>query len=100
MGVIAGDQSNLMEYENGDWRYYQEPPWDEGIRRTVNAVHFSGPNNGWAVGQTTFRWDGERWWYVEPPPRSMHRSTLNDVFALSENDAWAVGGRTILHYEP
>jgi photosystem II stability/assembly factor-like uncharacterized protein len=101
MGCISGTQSNLMEYRNGKWRYYQEPPWDEGIRRTVNAVHFSGPNNGWAVGQTTFRWDGERWWYVKPPPRDMHVGALNDIFTLSEDDAWAVGGaRTILHYEP
>jgi photosystem II stability/assembly factor-like uncharacterized protein len=99
-GVIADDQSNVMEYKSGKWGYYLEPPWDEGIRRDINAVHFSDPNNGWAVGQTTFRWDGERWWYVEPPPRSMHRSTLNDVFTLSENDAWAVGGVTILHYKP
>jgi hypothetical protein len=101
MEANAGDESNIIEYRDGDWFYYLEPPWDEGIRRTVNALHFAGPNNGWAVGQETFRWDGARWWYVEPPPRSMRRGTLNDVFTLSENDAWAVGNtRTIIHYKP
>ncbi len=98
-GVIAGDQSNIMEYENGDWRYYQEPPWDEGIRRTVNAVHFSGPNNGWAVGQKTYRWDGKRWWYMDSPRPETRIFT--DVFAISDGDAWAVTeGAEILHYQP
>jgi hypothetical protein len=97
----AGDESNILGYRDGEWAYYLEAPWDEGIHRIINAVHFSGPNNGWAVGQTTFRWDGERWWYVEPPPRDLHRGNLNAVFTLNVDDAWAVGNaRTILHYQP
>jgi hypothetical protein len=100
-GVVSGAQSNIIEYKNGKWVYYREPPWDEGIRRTVNAVHFSSANNGWAVGQKTFLWDGERWWYVEDPPPETHFGIFNDVFTLNEKDAWAVtDGARILHYEP
>ncbi len=100
--VIGGGQSNILEYKNGVWRYFLEPPWEDGImRRDIYAVHFSGPSNGWAVGQQTFRWDGERWWHVKRPPPQTHTGTLFDVFTLGENDAWAVGdARTILHYEP
>jgi len=97
----AVDESNIMEYKNGKWDYYLGAAWDEGIKDYINAVHFSGPNNGWAVGQQTFRWDGERWWHVKRPPPETHTGTLFGVFTLDENDAWAVGdGRTILHYEP
>jgi len=97
----AVDQSNIMEYKNGKWRYYLGPPWEEGIKDYINAVHFSGRSNGWAVGQQTFRWDGERWWHVKRPPPETHTGTLFGVFTLDENDAWAVGdARTILHYEP
>ncbi len=98
-GVVSGAQSNIMEYKNRKWVYYREPPWDEGIRRTVNALHFSSANNGWAVGQTTFRWDGERWWYVDSPRPEI--GTFTDVFTISDEDAWAVTeGAEILHYEP
>jgi hypothetical protein len=98
-GVISGDQSNVLEYKNGTWRYYREPPWDEGIRQGINGLHFADVNNGWGVGQFTFRWDGERWWYVKRPPPETHTGTMFDVFTLSETDAWAVGdARTILHY--
>ena len=94
----AVDQSNIMEYKNGKWRYYLGPNWEEGIKRDVYGLHFSGDNNGWAVGQTTYRWDGDNWLLVKPPGR---RGIIYDVFTISENDAWAVGdGRTIFHYEP
>jgi len=100
-GVKASDQSNVMEYKEGKWRYYLGEPWNEGIRQGLNAVHFSGPNSGWAVGQMTFRWDGEQWWYFKRPPPQTHTGTMFDVFTINENDAWAVGdARTILHYEP
>ncbi len=96
---ISGTQSNLMKYGNGKWDYYREPPWDEGIRRGINAVNFSSGNNGWAVGQTTFRWDGERWWYVDSPRPEI--GTFTDVFTISDGEAWAVTeGAEILHYEP
>jgi hypothetical protein len=99
MGTNTADESNIMEYKNGDWFPYLEPPWDEGIRRDVNAVHFSGPNNGWAVGQKTYRWDGKRWWYVDSP--RPETGVFTDVFAISDRDAWAVTeGAEILHYQP
>jgi len=95
--TISEAQSCLMEYKNGKWGYYQLPDRRSGI----NAIHFSSPINGWAVEQSTFRWDGERWWHVKRPPPETHTGTLFDVFTLDENDAWAVGdGRTIFHYEP
>jgi hypothetical protein len=95
--TLSEAQSCLMEYKNVKWSYYQLPDRRSGI----NALHFSSPTNGWAVEQSTFRWDGERWWHVKRPPPETHTGTLFDVFTLDENDAWAVGdGRTILHYEP
>jgi hypothetical protein len=99
MNANAGDESNILEYRNGEWFYYLGPPWEEGIHRDVNAVHFSGLNNGWAVGQKTYRWDGKRWWYVDSPRPEI--GTFTDVFTISESDAWAVtDGPEILHYEP
>jgi hypothetical protein len=95
--TISEAQSCLMEYKNGKWSYYQLPDRRSGI----NALHFSSPANGWAVEQSTFRWDGERWWHVKRPPPETRTGTLFDVFTIDENDAWAVGdGRTIFHYEP
>jgi photosystem II stability/assembly factor-like uncharacterized protein len=100
-GCISGTQSNLLDYRNGRWSYYLTDPWIEGIRRSIYGLHFADAGCGWAVGQTTFRWDGERWWYVEPPPRDLHRGNLNAVFTLNVDDAWAVGNAsTILHYQP
>jgi hypothetical protein len=99
MNANTADESNIMEYRDGDWFPYLGAPWDEGIRRTVNAVHFSGPDNGWAVGQKTYRWDGERWWYVDSP--RPETGTFTEVFAISDTDAWAVTeGAEILHYQP
>ena len=97
---ISGTQSNILGYKKGRWGYYLEAPWTEGIRRDIYGLHFSDPGNGWAVGQRTFRWDGERWWFGDDPPLDK-RGMLYDVFTINENDAWAVGdGRTILHYQP
>ncbi len=95
--TLSEAQSCLMEYKNGTWSYHQLPDRRSGI----SAIHVSSPKNGWAVEQSTFRWDGERWWHVKRPPPETHTGTLFDVFTLDENDAWAVGdGGTILHYEP
>ncbi len=95
--TLSEAQSCLMEYKNGKWSYHELPDRRSGI----NAIHFSSTTNGWAVEQSTFRWDGERWWHVKRPPPQTHTGTLFGVFTLSENDAWAVGdGRTIFHYEP
>jgi hypothetical protein len=96
---ISGTQSNILGYKKGRWGYYREAPWTEGIRRDIYGLHFSDPGNGWAVGQRTFRWDGERWWFGDDPPLST-RGMLYDVFTISDKDAWAVGdGKTILHYQ-
>ena len=98
MGCISGTQSNLMEYRNGDWRYFLELPGGEGIRTNIDDIHFSAADCGWAVGYSTFFWDGTKWREVERPPDGYP----NAVFTLSEEDAWAVGdGRyRIMHYEP
>ena len=85
-GCVSGTQSNLLECKDGEWRYYLAEPWVEGIRKSIFGLHFANANNGWAVGQRTFRWDGERWWFGDDPPLST-RGMLYDVFTISENDA-------------
>jgi len=98
MDCISGTQSNLMEYRNGKWRYFLDLPGGEGIRTNIDDIHFSAADCGWAVGYSTFFWDGTKWREVKRPPDGYP----NAVFTLSEEDAWAVGdGRyRIMHYEP
>ena len=97
-GCISGTQSNLLEYRNGEWVYHLDVPGGEGIRTNIDDIHFSSADCGWAVGYSTFFWDGTKWREVERPPDGY----ANAVFTLSEEDAWAVGdGRyRIMHYEP
>lgn len=97
-GCISGTQSNLLEYRNGEWVYHLDVPGGEGVRTNIDDIHFSSADCGWAVGYSTFFWDGTKWREVERPPDGY----ANAVFTLSEEDAWAVGdGRyRIMHYEP
>lgn len=76
------------------------PEWvraDSKTTRTLNAIHGSGPNDVWAVGEAgiTTHWNGSEWQLVD----SGIRTDLFDVFVLGPNEAWAVGNAQILRWD-
>lgn len=72
------------------------PEWvraNAGSEVTFDAVHGTGPNDVWAVGDlgTIAHYDGTKW-TVAPPITSVH---LRAVAAVSPTDAWAFGDQGV-----
>jgi PKD repeat protein len=73
-------------------------PMTTGTTETFNGSHFSGANNGFAVGKngTIHKYDGTNW----SPETSGSIEHLHNVFAFSNGNAIAVGdNQTILSYD-
>ena len=87
---------------------------------TLNSVYFTGPNDGWAVGNATvspppagpairqlvstiFHWDGIAWTHVTLAPAllglapdTVSPPNLTSVYMTSPSNGWIVGGRPLL----
>ena len=61
-----------------------------------NRVHFAGPDDGWAVGRTTLRYDGAAWKWVPKPPFE-----ADAVFTLGGDEVWiSCGDGKMYKYDP
>jgi hypothetical protein len=71
-----------------------------GVRRDLNTIAGSGPNDIWVVGTDHYQdnhisrvlilhWNGTRW--VQLHVRGLGEGDLSGVVAVSPTDAWAVG---------
>jgi hypothetical protein len=79
--------------ETGRWEPWPHPA--EAAERTLYAVHFASPDDGWAAGQVVLRWDGSSWRYVPCP------FVAFDVFTSGGDEVWlACDDRKILKYDP
>ncbi len=78
----------------------RSPEWirvDSGTTHTLEAIHGTGPNDVWAVGQagTILHFDGIKW----SPVDSGTGENLKAVWTLGPKDAWAMGERVRLHWD-
>ncbi len=94
-GEIPADK--IIYYYKTGMPYWK--PWPslppEAEHKSLEAVHFAAPDDGWAAGQVVLRWDGEKWDYV-PCPYFAY-----DVFTLGGNEVWlACEDGYILKYNP
>jgi hypothetical protein len=79
--------------ETGEWKRWGHPA--EAAGKTLHAVHFASPDDGWAAGQVVLRWDGRNWRYVPCP------FVAFDVFTLGGDEVWlGCVDRKILKYDP
>lgn len=63
---------------------------------TFNKVHFAGPDDGWAVGWATLRYDGAAWKWVPKPPYE-----VDAVFTLGGDEVWiSCGDGKMYKYDP
>jgi hypothetical protein len=63
---------------------------------TFNRVHFAAPDDGWAVGRSTLKYDGSGWKWVPKPPFE-----AKAVFTLGGDEVWlACGDGKMYKYNP
>ena len=76
------------------------PPPPVSTRWWLNGIHFTSPDEGWAVGGTSasgnskgvlLHYSGSTWTSVRPPPVSISDWVLSDVYFTSPDEGWAVG---------
>ncbi len=74
------------------WEKWRE----ERLPKSLEAVHFAAPDDGWVVGQFVARYDGQNWSGVASPPTYPY-----DVFTLGGDEVWvSCMDRRICKYDP
>jgi hypothetical protein len=90
----------LLRYDGTSWKLQTVPdltPDDKKKKRGVRAVHGSGPDNIWIVGDEgmALRWDGKAWSATAP-------NTIDDlkaVFVSAPDDVWVASPRQLYHWD-
>lgn len=91
----------LLHYSNGSWTNVPSPPYVSNETWELEGVHFTSPNEGWAVGWgpisaydnrgILLHYSNGSWSPVRPPDVSSSW-TLFGVHFTASNEGWAVGG--------
>lgn len=93
---VPGFDAQLFYFDAAwdGWKPYRESSFN--YDKVFYDVHFANPDDGWAVGQGTYRYNGQKWVRVPPPP-----STAYSVFTLGGDDVWVgLFNRRICKYNP
>ena len=101
-------QRNLLHYTGGKWSAVAPPPVSPDWR--LSGVHFTSPNEGWAVGAdkasgigVLFHYSGNSWSFAISSYDGIYW-LLNSVHFTSPGEGWAVGSAgnpgdgLLLHY--
>ena len=92
---IATHTGILIHYSGGAWSFAAPPPTG-----TLNGIHFTSSNEGWAVGGVTsgvlLHYSGGSWTAVTPPSVSA-QWYLAAVHFSSPDEGWAVGTDSTNH---
>ena len=99
----TGDNFVLIEHWDGaEWTVSDAPPIDGWT--FVSQVWGTGPNNVWAVGNTSndtpwqslvLHWDGMAWSRITSPNEPGANTYVFAVDGTSRSDVWAVGGSSL-----
>jgi hypothetical protein len=83
--------------ERDTWEPWEQDDWSREHPPILKGVHFAAPDDGWAVGQAVYHFDGKTWNHI-PVPEGFH---AYDVFTLGGDEVW-LGGihRKIYKYAP
>ena len=97
--VLGPENGALLHYLNGSWTVVS-PPNVSSPSFGLFGVHFTSPNEGWAVGRGTtvpsvfkgvlLRYYNGNWTAIEPPSVSSNWD-LYGVHFVSPQEGWAVG---------
>jgi photosystem II stability/assembly factor-like uncharacterized protein len=101
----VGDWGTILRNTAGTWKVLTSPvgagdlmvPPPPPLPPNVFSLHFTAPNNGWAVGEqgTIIKYDGVEWSTYQTAP--LVSNDLHSVYTISPIDGWAVGAHgTIL----
>ncbi len=104
-GWAAGEGGTILRWDGVDWTtdYAYTAPEDDpsGAAWVIQALDFSGPEDGWSAGAITYpngrsqplllHWNGRRWLEVTGLPECT-ACAFNVVLALNSRDVWLAGG--------
>ena len=104
-GWAAGERGTILRWDGADWSTdfaYTAPEDDpSGAGWVIQALDFSGPEDGWAAGAIIYpdgrsqplllHWNGLRWMPVEDLP-GCESCGFSAVLALNSRDVWLAGG--------
>ena len=104
-GWAAGEGGTILRWDGEDWAtdFTYTPPEDDpsGAAWAIQALDFSGPEDGWAAGAIAnpngrvqpllLHWNGLRWMLVEDM-LGWESSGFSAVLALNSRDVWLAGG--------
>jgi hypothetical protein len=82
----------VLHYSGGTWTIIEVL-----VGWVLNAVHFTSPDEGWAVGEdrfgggVLFHYSGGTWTSVSPPVLNSATWGLKGVHLTSPDEGWAVG---------
>lgn len=101
-GSHLGKQKTLIEHWDGtQWKHVSSPN-TTAYFNLLQGVAALSPDDVWAVGAATSRfdgsskvliehWDGTRWSMIASPDPGAYTNDLQGVAAFSPGDVWAVG---------
>ncbi|RLC40811.1 MAG: hypothetical protein DRH51_04630 [Candidatus Coatesbacteria bacterium] len=103
----------LIHWNGVEWEEYPYGGWFDGeefINIKITDISFSGPSNGWAVGNLAvnhsenfgfiLRYDGNQWYIF----KSHFEWRVDHVYCISEDDVWFVvyekySGDSLYHWD-
>lgn len=97
IGAGKGNTGTIFHYNGNSWQLIYET-----TSGPVRSVHFSSPDDGWAVSEdSVFHFNGTSWIGIwEPPPTILY---LVDIFSSSPNSVWVLGrgssSQYFLHFD-
>ena len=85
----------LMHYDGADWT-----PWAWGLSPRLTALHGTGPDNVWAVGEngSSYHFDGVEW-VAHPIEGATSIDDCTAVIAFPDGKAWATDGSDLWRFD-
>ncbi len=99
--VVTAEDSNIAVQDFAGTICDTWLPVESGTAIDLEAIWGSGPDDIWAVGDSTMlHWNGSAWSSVATPLNDGTSHHWNAVWGSGANDVWAVGGYQgiILHW--
>jgi hypothetical protein len=98
--LMSGSKTYAWRWDGSKWERDNSFLFPRGGFANFD-VDFLNSYYGWAVGDSTFHWNGENWKrYDEPQAESGRGFYCLTVFIIDEQDVWAGGSEgTIIHFK-